>query len=278
VLGLTCYLDDSGSDDGSEVVTCAGPLMTRLDFKHFSVRWAKMFQRNQFVGHQLEQPLHMSDFVGMGKHASLRPEFKRAIFREVAELINAHKLYSISIAISQTEYKSELSEEVRKDLIGPYGFAFFSLVLAHQTLSKKQSTGPAKTAYLVDRGFGHQFQLNQAHKLIVDFEVAFKMGRHTGSLAVDADDDWPPLQAADVIAWASRKMQLEGRLPEGFEPLGEILREDLERTHKTIPIPLFGIQMFSKPVNKWISKYGTMPMLRDIMVQTVDGLSYRLKP
>src|SRR5580698_4600655 len=80
VLGLRFYLDDSGSDDGSEMVTCGGLLMTRIDFKHFSARWAKMFELNKFLGHSLEQPLHTSDFVGMGKHASLRPELKRALF------------------------------------------------------------------------------------------------------------------------------------------------------------------------------------------------------
>jgi hypothetical protein len=251
--------------------------MTRIDFKHFSNRWAKLFQRNQFVGHNIEQPLHMSDFLGTGKHASLRPELKRALFREAATLINEHKLYSISTAVSQVEFKSELSHEVRSELIGPYGFAFFALVLAHQTLSERQSGGPVKTAYLVDRGFGHQYQLNQAHKLIVDFETALRMGRHTGSLAVAADDHVPPLQAADVIAWASRRMQVQGKLPEGFEPLEEVLREDTERPHKTIRIPLDGIQMLSKPVNNWILKHGRMPTLRDIMVRTVDGHSFQLK-
>jgi hypothetical protein len=104
------------------------------------------------------------------------------------------------------------------------------------------------------------------------------MGRHTGSLAVDADDDIPPLQAADAIAWASRKIQLQGKLPEGFEPLEEVLREDGERPHKTIPIPLDGIRMFSVPVNKWIARHGTMPTLRDIMTRRVDGIEYKLKP
>src|ERR1700678_2465589 len=86
VLGLTCYLDDSGSDDGSRMVTCGGPLMSRIDFKHFSARWAKMYERNQFAGYTLEQPLHLSDFVGTGKYAGLYPELKRALFNDVARL------------------------------------------------------------------------------------------------------------------------------------------------------------------------------------------------
>jgi len=129
----------------------------------------------------------------------------------------------------------------------------------------------------VDRGFGHQEQLNQAHKLIVDFEKALGGFGHTGTLTTDSDDDVPPLQAADVISWASRKIELNGALPEGFEPLSEVLREDGERPHTTVPMPPEGIRMFSDPVNKWIAKYGTMPTLKDILVRRVNGFVAKLK-
>jgi len=277
VLGLRHYLDDSGSDDGSPVVTCGGPIMSRIDFKAFSGRWAKVYERNQFVGYTLQPPLHMSDFIGMGKYAGLRPEFKRALFRDVARLINDHKLYSLSIAVPQTDFANEISEDVRKSLIGPYAFAFFVLILANQTLSESLESGPLKTSYLVDCGFGHQDQLNQAHKLIVDFEIALGGFRHTGALATDSDDGIPPLQAADAIAWASRKMQLQGSLPEGFEPLSEVLRDDLGRPHVTIPMPPDAIKRLAVPINNWISNHGAIPQLTDIVVRRLDGISVKLK-
>jgi hypothetical protein len=183
----------------------------------------------------------------------------------------------MSIAVSQVEYRKQLSEDVCSNLLGPYGFAFFSLVLAHQGLSENLKSGPLKTSYLVDHGFGHQGQLNQAHKLIVDFEKAFGGFRHTGALAVDSDDDIPALQAADAISWASRKMQLNGTLPEGFEPLLEVLREDGERPHVTVPMPSDGIKMLADPVNAWIAKYGRNPALKDILVRHVNGFVAKLK-
>jgi hypothetical protein len=277
VLGLTCYLDDSGSDDGSPLVTCGGLLLSRLDFKAFSERWALMFRRNQFTGYRLEQPLHMSDFLGMGKCAGLYPEFKRALFRDVAKLVNEHKLYSISIAVSQSDFKDLFNEDVRTTLIGAYGFAFFALVLAHQTVSDMSLSGPIKTAYLVDRGFGHQEQLNRAHDLIQKFERATGDFRHTGPLSTGTDEDIPALQAADAIAWASRKMQLHGALPEGFEPLGDVLSEDGSRPHVTIPIPRDGIGMLATPVRNWISSKGSIPELADIVVRHVQGVPVKLK-
>jgi hypothetical protein len=276
VLGLTCYLDDSGSDNESPLVTCGGLLMTRIQFKAFSGRWAKMYQRDQFSGYSLKPPLHMKDFTGMGKYAGLPVEFKRAIFRDVAKLINDHKLYSISVAVSQIDFARELTEDVRKTLIGPYAFAFLALLGAHQFLSSQQRLGPIKTAYLVDHGFGHHEQLAQAHKLIVDFEVALRGPRHTGAMATDSDDGVPPLQAADVISWASRKMELSKALPVGFEPLGTILLEEPPPRHRTLTIPRDGIRMLANPVNKWISEHGSVPQLADI-VQYFNGIPVKLK-
>lgn len=274
VLGLTCYLDDSGSDDGSPLVTCGGPLMNRLNFREFSDRWAKMYKRNQFSGYTLEPPLHMSDFVGMGKYAGLYPEFKRALFRDVAKLVNDHKLYSVSVAIPRRDFEEELSKDVRNNLIGPYAFAFFTLVLLNQTVSEHFKQGPFRTAYLVDLGFGHQDQLNRAHEIIVNFEKALGGFRHTGALATDSDDRIPALQAADTIAWASRRIELSGKLPEGFEPLADLLQED---AHVTIPLPRDGISLLAKPINNWIFRNGSIPTLADIVSRSIYGLAVKLK-
>jgi hypothetical protein len=40
-----------------------------------------------------------------------------------------------------------------------------------------------------------------------------------GSLTFDKDENWSPLQAADVIAWASRTKVERGSFDNGYEPL-----------------------------------------------------------
>jgi hypothetical protein len=260
VLGLCSYIDDSGSDDGSELVTCGGPVMSRIDSKAFSGRWARMLAR-----YKVTPPLHMADFVGWGKYSTWYPEIKRALFRDVSTRINEHKLYSISIAIPQTDFKEELIEDVRMKLVGPYAFAFFSLIAANQTLSKNQRSGPVRISYLVDKGFGHQHQLSDAHSVVANLEIKAGGFRHTGPLAFEADDDVPGLQAADVVSWASRKKQLGAALPEGFEPLEEILREDSNPPHRTIEIPRAGIKMLADPINAWITRKGIAPSLNEII-------------
>jgi hypothetical protein len=267
VLGLTSYLDDSGSDDGSKLVTIGGPVMSRIQFKAFSARWARMLSK-----HRVGALLHMSDFVGHGKHAGWYPEMKRSLFLDASALIAQHKLYSISIAISQDDFRSELSEKVRENLIGPYAFAFFVAVTTNQTVSEKSKTGPRRISYLVDSGFGHPEQLSIAHQVIVNLEIGMGGFRHTGALGFDTDDNVPALQAADVIAWASRKRQLAGVLPEGFEPLAEVLNEDRINLHAHIGIPKGGIKMLADPINNWLSRNGALPKLPDIVVRRLREL------
>jgi hypothetical protein len=275
MMGLKTYLDDAGGDDKSPLVTCGGVVMSRLDFKEFSKRWGRMYDRNQFSGYALEPPLHMCDFVGYGKYTTLYPEFKRHLFLDVAKLINEHKLYSISVAVSQTDFNEVLSPDVRGNLIGPYALAFFSIVLAHQIVSER--SGPIRTSYLVDAGFGHHDQLVQAHKVIVRFEQALRTFRHTGALATDTDDRVPTLQAADAISWASRRIVLDGALPEGFEPLTAVLRADIKPPHQTIRIRREGLKMFAEPINNWIAKKGKMPELTDILSREFRGVQVKLR-
>ena len=130
---------------------------------------------------------------------------------------------------------------------------------------------------MVDHGFGHQDQLNRAHELIMRFEQGMGGFRHTGALAVDSDDRIPALQAADVIVWASRKIELNGTLPEGFEPLNDVLRGDMRRPHSTIRIPRDGIEMLAKPINTWIAKHGDIPQLTDILSRSFHGFNVTLK-
>lgn len=275
VLGLRFYLDDSGSDDGSPLVTCGGVALSRIKFKELSKRWVGLYKRNQFSGYTLEPPLHMTDFTMRGKYAAMPVEFKRALFRDVVKIVNELKLYSLSVAIPQAPFQQQLSKDVRDVLIGPYAFAFFTVVLGHQHFSERLENGPITSSYLVDTGFGHYDQLVTAHRLIVDFEKALGSFRHTGALAEDSDDRVPALQVADVVSWASRKVLVEGQLPEGFEPLNEILDEN--RRHATIPVDADDIKMLSMPINAWIAKYGKVPKLTDIMSRDFNGVQVKLR-
>ncbi len=260
LLGLTCYFDDSGTDDGSPFVTIGGPLLSRIQAKEMSRKWAQLIQSNK-----LEPPLHMKDFVGHGKLSTWPREFKRGLFRDACRIVNEHKLYSVSISISRDEFNHELAEDVRSDLIGPYAMAFFTAVaLTQGACQKTVLLKDSRIAYLVDRGAAHSEQLDAAHKVISDIEKKSGQG-NTGTLGFETDDSCAPLQAADMIAWAARRRQLDGSFSPGFEPLEDVLAETEHPYHAHVQMPLHGIKMLATPINNWITKFGEIPKLENII-------------
>lgn len=262
VLGLTSYLDDSGSHDGSGVVTIGGPVVSRIQFKAFSGRWDKLLKK-----YHVDHPLKMADFVRPhGRYCGWLPEIKMSLFYDISALVNSHKLYSISVAIEGPMFESALNAEVRRSLIGPYAFAFFGAVLLNQSIAQHVTTvSMSRLSYLVDTGFRHQDQLSEAHAVLINSEKRSGATRLTGALAFDSDDRVPALQAADIIAWASRKRQLDGALCKELGPLNELLRSDVKRPHGHLPLPFGAIKMLAGPIRNWISENGKLPILEDII-------------
>ena len=151
---------------------------------------------------KMEPPLHMKDFVGMGKYAGWYPEFKRELFLAASKIINELKFYSVAVVVSRDDFEAELAEEVRKTLIGPYAFAFFCAVLSNLSAIEHSKYFEGKISYLVDLGSGFPEQLRAAHTLIVNAQKGTAGEFRIGTFAQDTDTNVPALQAADVIAWS----------------------------------------------------------------------------
>jgi hypothetical protein len=236
VLGLTSDLDDSGTHDQSPLVVIGGPVFSRIEHKEFSKRWAKMHSDRKIV-----PPLHMTDFVGMGKYAGWYPEIKRELFQAASKIINDHRFYSVAVAVSRDDFEARLSQEVRKGLIGPYAFAFFTAVLSNLTAIEHSKLFEGRISYLVDLGSPLPEQLREAHELIVNAQKGTRGESRIGTLALDTDTNVPALQAADVIAWSVRRKQIDGCLPEGFEPINSVI--DQEGLHVSVVISSDNIAM-----------------------------------
>jgi hypothetical protein len=270
VLGATSYFDDSGTHDQSPLVVIGGPVFTRIKFKEFSKRWAKMLKDRR-----IEPPLHMTDFVALGKHASMAPEFKRELFIAAARIINDLKFYSVAVMVSRDDFEAELSKEVKKNLIGPYAFAFFSAVLSNLSAIGQSKLFEGKISYLVDLGSAFPEQLRAAHALIVKAQQGTPGEARIGAFAQDTDTNVAALQAADAIAWSTRRRHLDGGLPEGFEPLNAVLDE---RLHVSVLMPKGSIAMIAAPINAWITKHGSIPKLSDVMAAEQGGRASSVAP
>ena len=260
-MALTAYFDDSGSDTASAITVIGGPVMSRQACLEFQSEWSQMLDLYDIL-----HPLHMKDFPQGGKHARLPKGIKSEMFGKAARIINGFKLFSISIGVPQPEFNATLPEKVRKRLIGPYALAFFCAVLANRSICDQSALyGEQAISYLVDDGSVGKGQLMKAHTEIVKLETSTGGVRNTGSIDFDVDDQVSALQAADVVAWASRRKAVYGQLRGDFVPLEEVLSGPPNGSHVHIPIPLEGIEQVATPIMNWIDREGQIPSLSDII-------------
>ena len=214
-----CYVDDSGTHEQSDIVVLGGIMVDRANFTRFDEKWRPMLHRYRI------DSLHMTDFVRPhGKHIGMLPELKIALFTEAVAIINARKVFSISVVVSHAPYRESVPIDIYREHAAPYTSAFIYLA-RFNAVHADHSNHPDRIAYLVDetRTFGEQ--IRRAHALVKAWEHSHGSGViRTGALAFDSDDNVSALQAADLIAWSARRELSGDGLLNEFAPLKEVLR------------------------------------------------------
>jgi len=267
-LALTCYCDDSGSHDDSEFAVVGAVLLSKPRFIDFQPEWGKLLKEFRI------DKLHMADFVRpYGKHCTMKPEMKKALFTTVAKIINRYKRYSLSIGIRREDFNFVLSKDVSDTLIGPYGLAFFSAVILNKDASIIWKLNN-RIAYLVDVGRKnlHQ-QMTAAHAVEIQLEQS-RGEDLTGAMASDSDDRVYALQAADAIAWTyHRELVSPDSFGEEFEPLKNIfIKTEVGyptrvewHVHIKLHIAKEGIAIFARMINDYIKNHGAIPTWKDLI-------------
>ena len=254
MLGLTCYLDDSGSDDKSPVTVVGGVGFSRIQLRAFCERWRPLLKK-----HRIPEPLHLTDFSRpFGRHVGMHREMKLALFGDIAKLILRHYQFSISITVFQSDYEKLVHEDLRKHVASPIGMSFFCAVMACRTMAERHSL--ARIAYLADEGCSFQNQFVDAHAAVVKAETG-NLPRLTGGLDFRKDDHVPALQIADVVAGSARRDD-NGTLVDEFEPLRQLLEA---QSHIRIRLTPESIARIAMPIYNWIVLRGSPPSLQDIL-------------
>lgn len=255
---VTCYCDDSGSDEESKVAVVGGVIFSKRKFSPFFLGWEEMLREFRIDG------IHMADFVRPhGRYCTMSKEMKIALFTSVVKVINEYKTYSVSASVPQGDYKALLSMEVYRKLLGPYALAFIGLASVNQHVARSTSY-KGRIAYLVDKGSSnHHEQLEAAHTSMLEVE-RMRGESITGAMAGDLDDNNYALQAADVVAWTyHRKLESE-EFGIDFVPLLDVLAERWVRTKGTsthFPLDIFpeNVKAFASLVKSWIKSEGRLP-------------------
>jgi len=216
------YLDDSGSEDpGTPWAVIGGMLINYSNFDSFEVQWEDLLAR-----YSIENPLHMKEFGKDGRFADIQNSCRYKLFSEVAELVEAHKIFSIGANINNSEYQKTFSKELRST-IGYYGMCFIMLVQMNHQMAEHYKY-PHRIPFILDLGNPKKEHVVKSHAEIMNWQ---KQGTyfHVGGLHFEDDRDFGILQAADVIAWGVRRRATGHYFPRAFTPILRML--DKEKGH-----------------------------------------------
>jgi hypothetical protein len=214
-VAVTCYLDESGTDNQGPVAVAGGLLLNKTNCLHFDEEWKKLLDHYDIDN----RCIHMKDFRTKNKHLS--PRSTRGLFLGVVDLINSHKYASIAATINHDQFKKLVHEEIREH-VGMHFFCF--LLCAFQNhMQAEYMKFNERIAFLLEQPCEHGDEILAAHKAIIIDQETKEF--HMGTIGF-ADKKISALQAADVIAWGVRRRISGLSFPFGFEPILKILESE----------------------------------------------------
>ncbi len=218
---VTLYLDESATEDSAPVAAVGGVLLNASGFDAMDGEWLEILRK-----HNVDPPLHMKDFRRPdGRLADVTNATRLLLFSDVTELINRCKIHSIAATLTTADYRKHFSKDFRQTKLGLYGACFILCAHLNHLLAARENY-PHRIPFLLDSGNPYAEHVREAHsEMQKDHWIELK----AGSLTFDDDKLWSPLQAADVIAWASRVQEQSGTFSNGYEPLAGLFDEAHEQ-------------------------------------------------
>jgi len=213
---FTCYLDESGTDNNCDVAVVGGLI---LDMGQFY--WLGQELQCVLSRHKITPPLHMYEFGKDQKLGHLNSESRRALFQDVARVINDNKAMSIASTLRREDYRRAFDGLTKLSM---YGASFVQVAMMNDTAMKKGGY-KGSIRYLLDTGNPNRSDVNDAETVLSSYKC--DNGFNLESIGFESDDDNSALQAADVVSWSVRR-RLSSGLKSGFEPLQEILESKHE--------------------------------------------------
>ncbi len=193
VVILEAYLDESGTDQGSNVVSVGALLATQDEWEAFSRVW-RMALAEWGI-----REFKMADFVnGAREFKGWSKLDKRKRFSRVVEMIKTHDATAFGVILPTKPYFSLAKEGSPRTLKDAYQVAAF-VCLTKVVSYLAQQPREVEIAYLLDGGApGHGELDSVLHRIQLDphERAVYRMASYTFA----SSEKFCPIQAADVLA------------------------------------------------------------------------------
>jgi len=232
-------MDESGgSDPGTPHATVGGMLIFRNAFLPFEDAWDQML-----VNHGIPDGIHMRELGKHGKLGALSECCRLELFEEACYLIKKFRAFTLVASLSNQEYEANVPELVRKSF-SVYGMLFLLTIMMNHKLAEFNNH-PNPIPIIMDAGNPHRRHVVTSHEFMRNRWQSIVGNLHVGSFTFGDDKVLGILQAADIIAWGTRRRASQLRFLPGLDPVEKLLTTD-EVHHTEIPWKL-----------EWLRGFGT---------------------
>ncbi|MFC3677986.1 DUF3800 domain-containing protein [Ferrovibrio xuzhouensis] len=203
---LICYLDDSGTDAGNRLITCAGYIARAEQWVNFEKQADPVF--NEY-GVTVLHTMDMENSDGIYKNWSILK--KQSFVSKICGVLSAHALMGMTMSVVKPTYKSRAEESDRKRTITPYAFCAQVILQWIMTdIKLGRIAHDEGLSFLFEEGDKNNREiannleaLRTSHE---DFNRAYR------SISFVPKHDSRAIQMADLLAYHSRKhgVRMEG--------------------------------------------------------------------
>lgn len=249
---LTAYLDESGTDEVSKEAALAGYVLDPVGFQVFEQDWQHILEI-----HELPY-LHMKDFSPHGRFSHFTEAAKVALFRDLSEVIRQNALVGILTAVDTESYRRTISRDAVEQLFSPYAFLFRMSVELVASWAERYYQ-QEKIVYLLDFGNRYRAQIEDMYG-VMKREQAAGQNYHLGPLSFDDDREYMALQAADMLAYETKK-EFARKIGRSKRPRRGLFSELAKgiRYLEYAAVPTVSIGIFAQSADEWIAKLGGLP-------------------
>lgn len=226
IMHLVAYLDDSGSDGQNNYFVLAGYIATPDVWEEFSEKWRSTLDVEPKIG-----CFKMTEAMGMRNRFSPSKGWTREKINErveaLTEIISETDVIQVSSYINWSDYRSVIKRipkaEASDDLVhrSPYSLALHRLITDFFLFNVHHSQD-IRCDWIFDYQSASEMRFAKkawlTSKAIIDLEMP-QFAKNFAAPPVYKDDkDEPPLQAADLLAWSTRRVlerdTLKGKVPD----------------------------------------------------------------
>lgn len=236
------FVDESGTHEGSPVMTIGGVIFRKRQASEFSRKWSAYLRAKRVPYFHMADVTHPRNTIYDGWSNKQLIDFEKKLIRMVAD----HAEAGFAVSVSEVDYYSHFGDKIggwySADTLGEAYSYLLRFSVSESTHWAMSSNFDGRISYFFEAGHRHQSQANRILSVVLNPPSEELRKRYPEFASINRESrsryfshtfvdkkDAPPLQAADLLPWLWRNAIMKAMD-------GKQERLDLTALRRAIPI------------------------------------------